>query len=50
MIHGEEQFTTVADWNCWRSDVRLIGGVLQMVVIYHVMNLLKIMSLIKIHF
>ena len=32
------------------TDVRLIGGVLRMVVIYHVMNFLKIMSLIKIRF
>ena len=29
------------------TDVRLIGGVLRMVLIHYVMNLLKIMSLIK---
>ena len=29
------------------TDVRLIGGVLRMVLIHYVMNLLKIMSLVK---
>lgn len=28
-------------------DIRLIGGVLRMVLIHYVMNLLRIMSLIK---